>query len=87
MSHIMNTYGLRSTTLVRGEGSYVWDSEGRRYLDAISGIAVCGLGHCHPAVTEAITAQANTLIHCSNLYNIEPQQALGGKTHCHKWYG
>lgn len=74
---IMNTYGTRTTTLNRGEGVYVWDSEGRRYLDAVSGIAVCGLGHCHPAVTEAICQQANTLLHCSNLYLIEPQQALG----------
>lgn len=77
ISPIMNTYGTRSTTLVKGEGAYVWDIEGRRYLDAISGIAVCGLGHCHPAVTEAISQQASTLLHCSNLYNIEPQQQLG----------
>ncbi len=76
-SAIMNTYGDRTTTLIRGEGAYVWDADDRRYLDAVSGIAVCGLGHCHPAVTEALCNQANTLIHCSNLYNIEPQQALG----------
>ncbi len=76
-SAIMNTYGERSTTLSKGEGVYVWDSEGKRYLDAVSGIAVCGLGHCHPAVTQALCEQANTLIHCSNLYNITTQQALG----------
>ncbi len=76
-SAIMNTYGNRTTTLIKGEGAYVWDADDRRYLDAVSGIAVCGLGHCHPAVTEALCNQANTLIHCSNLYNIEPQQALG----------
>ncbi len=76
-SAIMNTYGERSTTLSRGEGAYVWDNEGKRYLDAVSGIAVCGLGHCHPAVTEALCEQANTLLHCSNLYNITTQQALG----------
>ncbi|VUD52559.1 Acetylornithine aminotransferase [Thalassocella blandensis] len=76
-SAIMNTYGTRTTTLTRGEGVYVWDSEGRRYLDAVSGIAVCGLGHCHPAVTDAICQQASTLLHCSNLYLIEPQLALG----------
>ncbi|MFL0811570.1 MAG: acetylornithine transaminase [Agarilytica sp.] len=74
---VMNTYGNRSTTLTKGEGVYVWDAEGRRYLDALSGIAVCGLGHCHPAVTKAICDQANTLLHCSNLYKIEPQLALG----------
>lgn len=74
---LMNTYGNRTTTLVRGEGPYVWDSEGKRYLDALSGIAVCGLGYSHPAVTAAITAQAGKLLHVSNLYNIEPQIAAG----------
>lgn len=74
---LMNTYGNRTTTLVRGEGPYVWDSEGKRYLDALSGIAVCGLGHGHPAITKAITEQANKLLHVSNLYNIEPQIAAG----------
>lgn len=74
---LMNTYGNRTTTLVRGEGPYVWDSEGKRYLDALSGIAVCGLGHNHPAVTKAINEQASKLLHVSNLYNIEPQIAAG----------
>lgn len=72
----MNTYGQRSTTLVKGEGAFVWDNNGKRYLDALSGIAVCGLGHCHPAVTEAISRQASTLVHVSNLYLVEPQVAL-----------
>lgn len=74
---LMNTYGTRTTTLTHGDGVFVWDSEGRRYLDAVSGIAVCGLGHNHPRVTEAICEQAKTLLHCSNLYLIEPQMALG----------
>ncbi|WP_222868230.1 acetylornithine transaminase [Saccharophagus sp. K07] len=74
---LMNTYGNRTTTLVKGEGPYVWDSEGKRYLDALAGIAVCGLGHAHPAVTKAITEQASKLLHVSNLYNIEPQIAAG----------
>ncbi len=73
---LMNTYGNRSTTLVRGEGPYVWDDQNQRYLDALSGIAVCGLGHAHPAVTAAITEQAQKLLHVSNLYLIEPQVAL-----------
>lgn len=73
---LMNTYGQRSTTLVKGEGAYVWDNNGKRYLDALSGIAVCGLGHCHPAVTEAITRQASSLVHVSNLYLVEPQVEL-----------
>ncbi|WNO10168.1 aspartate aminotransferase family protein [Teredinibacter sp. KSP-S5-2] len=77
VSSLMNTYGSRTTTLVKGQGAYVWDQSGKRYIDAISGIAVCGLGHCHPAVTQAITDQANTLVHCSNLYLIEPQIILG----------
>lgn len=75
----MNTYGQRTTTLVKGEGAYVFDNEGRRYLDAISGIAVCALGYSHPAVTKAICDQASTLLHVSNLYLIEPQVELGTK--------
>lgn len=75
----MNTYGTRSITIVKGEGPYVWDAEGRRYLDAISGIAVCGLGYSHPAVVKALCEQASTLIHCSNLYLIEPQKQLGAR--------
>ncbi|WP_299588633.1 aspartate aminotransferase family protein [uncultured Microbulbifer sp.] len=75
----MHNYGERTLTLVRGEGNYVWDDRGRRYLDAISGIAVCGLGHCHPKVTEALHEQAATLLHVSNLYNIPPQQQLADR--------
>jgi acetylornithine/N-succinyldiaminopimelate aminotransferase len=73
---LMNTFGERSTTLVKGEGAYVWDAKGQRYLDALSGIAVCGLGHCHPAVTQAIMVQAQTLVHASNLYLVPTQPAL-----------
>jgi acetylornithine/N-succinyldiaminopimelate aminotransferase len=73
---LMNTYGERAITLVKGEGMHLWDDQGRRYLDALSGIAVCALGHCHPAFTQAITEQAQTLVHVSNLYNIQPQQKL-----------
>ncbi|WP_295803544.1 acetylornithine transaminase [uncultured Microbulbifer sp.] len=76
---LMQNYGNRTLTLVRGEGNYVWDDAGRRYLDAISGIAVCGLGHCHPAVTEALQDQASTLLHVSNLYNIPAQEQLAEK--------
>jgi acetylornithine/N-succinyldiaminopimelate aminotransferase len=77
MTSLMNTYGTRTLTLTKGEGSRVWDDQGKSYLDAISGIAVCGLGYSHPAVTAAISQQAATLIHCSNLYNIPQQQELG----------
>jgi len=73
----MNTYATPTTTLVKGEGAYLWDDQGKRYLDALCGIAVCGLGYNHPAVTRAVCQQAETLIHCSNLYNNEVQQNLG----------
>ncbi len=76
MTTLMNTYGQRELTLTRGAGTRVWDQEGNEYLDAISGIAVCGLGHAHPSVSEAIAKQAATLLHVSNLYNIPQQQAL-----------
>ena len=73
---LMNTYGDRKLTLVRGEGVYVWDQDGRRYLDALAGIAVCGLGHCPEVLTKAIAEQTQSLIHVSNLYNTEPGQQL-----------
>jgi len=76
MDKLMHNYGSRDLTLTRGEGSRVWDDQGRSYLDAISGIAVCGLGHTHPAVTRAICDQAGQLLHVSNLYNIPPQRQL-----------
>jgi acetylornithine/N-succinyldiaminopimelate aminotransferase len=75
-SALMNTYGERRLTLTRGAGAWVWDDTGRKYLDALSGIAVCGLGHAHPEVTRAIAEQAAALVHCSNLYNIPAQQRL-----------
>ena len=78
---LMNNYGARKITLTRGQGSWDWDDQGRRYLDAISGIAVCGLGHAHPVVTSAIAEQAATLVHCSNLYNIPVQEALAEQLH------
>lgn len=77
--HIINTYGERQLALVRGEGARLWDAEGREYLDFFSGIATASLGHCHPAVTEALCIQAKTLVHVSNLYYIEPQVRLAEK--------
>ncbi|MBQ0721415.1 MAG: aspartate aminotransferase family protein [Gammaproteobacteria bacterium] len=76
---LMNTYGQRALTLVKGEGAYVWDDQGKKYLDALAGIAVCGLGHAHLGVAAAVAAQAATLVHCSNLYNIPAQEALADK--------
>lgn len=74
--YVLNTYGRFPLTVVRGQGTKVWDERGREYLDFCAGIATCSLGHCHPALTEAIARQANTLMHCSNLYHIEPQADL-----------
>lgn len=70
----MNTYGKRFQSIVRGSGCYLYDSAGTEYLDALSGIAVCGLGHCHPVITQAICEQAGTLVHTSNLYNLPVQE-------------
>ncbi|MFM1569774.1 MAG: aspartate aminotransferase family protein [Porticoccaceae bacterium] len=76
---LMNTYGPRAATLVKGEGAWLWDDKGKKYLDALSGIAVCGLGHTHPSVVKAITEQANVLTHCSNFFAIPNQEALAEK--------
>lgn len=76
---IMNTYGAKIATLVEGRGSWLSDNSGNKYLDALSGIAVCGLGHSHPNIAAAVTAQANTLTHCSNFFDIPNQQNLADK--------
>jgi len=72
----MNTYARFPLTLVRGKGARVWDDQGQAYLDFISGIAVNTLGHAHPKMTEALTEQAATMLHCSNLFHIPKQQQL-----------
>ncbi|MCG8426014.1 MAG: acetylornithine transaminase [Chromatiales bacterium] len=76
---LMATYKRLPIGLQKGEGAWVWDTADNKYLDALSGIAVCGLGHAHPAVTEAIRRQAGELIHTSNIYQIDLQQQLGDK--------
>lgn len=76
---LMTTYARLPVTFEKGEGCWLWDTEGRKYLDAVSGIAVCNLGHAHPAVTRALCEQAGKLVHTSNLYGIANQQALGEK--------
>lgn len=75
----MNTYARLPVTFVKGEGVWLWDDRGERYLDALSGVAVCGLGHCHPRLTKAICEQAGTLIHTSNLFHIEKQERLADR--------
>ncbi|WP_028933400.1 acetylornithine transaminase [Pseudonocardia spinosispora] len=75
-SVMMNNYGTPPLALVRGDGAQVWDSDGRRYLDLLAGIAVNSLGHAHPAIVEAVTTQVSTLGHVSNLYLAEPSIEL-----------
>jgi acetylornithine aminotransferase len=75
--HLMATYGRLPVSFERGEGAWLWSDDGRRFLDALSGIAVCGLGHAHPGVREAICEQAAQLVHVSNLYRIPSQETLG----------
>ncbi|MDF9392479.1 MULTISPECIES: aspartate aminotransferase family protein [Methylococcus] len=75
-SNIMPTYARQPVTFTHGEGAWLFDSEGKRYLDAVSGVAVCGLGHAHPAVAQALCDQAGRLVHCSNLYRIGLQEDL-----------
>jgi acetylornithine/N-succinyldiaminopimelate aminotransferase len=75
-NRLMNTYPPQPVTFVRGEGSRLWDDEGREYLDFLSGLAVTSLGHCHPAVAEALATQARTLLHVSNLYGTVPQREV-----------
>ncbi|MBZ0257521.1 aminotransferase class III-fold pyridoxal phosphate-dependent enzyme, partial [bacterium] len=73
---LSNNYGHRDLCLVRGEGALVWDNTGRRYIDLLSGLGVNNLGHCYPRVVAALKKQAETLLHVSNLYLIEPQIEL-----------
>lgn len=74
--YVAHTYKRQPIALVKGKGMYLWDSKGKRYLDFMSGVAVCVLGHCHPALTRAISTQARKLMHVSNLYYIQPQAEL-----------
>lgn len=78
-SHVMPTYGRLAVTFDRGEGAWLWDENNKRYLDALSGIAVCGLGHAHPAVHRAICKQSEKLLHTSNIYRIAVQEQLADR--------
>jgi acetylornithine/N-succinyldiaminopimelate aminotransferase len=86
--YLMRTYRRAPVEFVRGEGALLWDSEGREHLDFLAGISVCSVGHCHPAVVEAVREQAGALMHVSNLFYTEPmvrlaerlsESSLGGK--------
>ncbi|MGD9232859.1 MAG: acetylornithine transaminase [Desulfobacterales bacterium] len=73
---IAKTYNRFPIVLTKGQGCYLWDTEGRKYIDFVSGIAVCNLGHAHPKISEALSKQADVLLHVSNLYYTEPQIEL-----------
>lgn len=79
MSHVMNTYARQPVAFARGEGIWLWDVNGKRYMDALAGIAVSSLGHGHPRLVKAISDQAAKLIHVSNLVQIPEQEALADK--------
>lgn len=74
--HVLPTYGQSPIAAAKGEGSYLYDTEGRRYVDFCAGIATCSLGHCNPIVVDAVCKQARQLMHCSNLYTIPQQEEL-----------
>ena len=78
-THLMNTYKKLPVAFARGEGAWLWDTDGKRYLDALAGIAVSGLGHAHPKLVKAIAEQAGRIIHTSNLVEIPEQDALADK--------
>jgi len=79
MSHLMNTYSRQLVTFTHGEGVWLWDKEGNKYLDALAGVAVNGLGHAHPKLVKAISQQVAKMIHVSNIYGIVEQEKLADK--------
>ena len=79
MTHVMNTYARLPVAFERGEGSWLWDANGKRYLDAMAGVAVCGLGHGHPRYVAALREQVGKLVHTSNLYQITLQEKLADR--------
>jgi acetylornithine/N-succinyldiaminopimelate aminotransferase len=79
MSHLMNTYAKQNVTFTHGKGVWLWDVNGKRYLDSLSGIAVNTLGHAHPRFTAALTEQIGKLIHTSNLYQVREQELIADK--------
>jgi acetylornithine/N-succinyldiaminopimelate aminotransferase len=78
-SHVMNTYARLPVAFARGEGVWLWDTQGKRYLDALAGVAVNAVGHSHPKLVAALRDQVGTLMHTSNIYHIEAQEKLADK--------
>lgn len=79
MTHVMDTYARLPVAFERGEGCWLWDANGKRYLDAVAGVAVCGLGHSHPRFVAALREQVGRLVHTSNLYTITLQEKLADR--------
>jgi acetylornithine aminotransferase len=79
MTHLMNTYGRLPIAFERGQGVWLWDTGGKRYLDALCGIAVTGIGHAHPTFVRAVGEQAARIVHASNLYRIPEQERLADR--------
>lgn len=79
MSHLMNTYARQPVSFTHGEGAWLFDAAGKRYLDGLAGVAVNTLGHAHPRFTAALKQQIDSLIHCSNIYQVAGQEALSDK--------
>ena len=79
MSHLMKNYGRLPVSFDHGQGVWLWDKEGHKYLDALAGIAVNSVGHAHPRLVRAIADQASKLIHCSNYFNIDLQEQVAEK--------
>src|SRR4029079_11135410 len=79
MSHVMNTYARQPVAFVRGQGVWLWDEAGKKYLDALAGIAVNTLGHNHPRLVRALTEQIGRIIHTSNLFRVPQQQAAADR--------
>jgi len=79
MSKMMDTYARQPVTFEKGEGIWLWAKDGKKYLDALSGVAVNGLGHTHPKLIKAINEQISRLIHVSNVYHIAEQERLAEK--------
>jgi acetylornithine/N-succinyldiaminopimelate aminotransferase len=77
--HLMQTYAPQPVAFARGEGAWLWDTEGKRYLDGLAGIAVNGLGHAHPVLMRALAEQAARIIHTSNLFRVPEQERAAGK--------
>jgi len=76
---LMSTYNRLPISFEKGKGAWLWDTDGKQYLDALSGIAVCNLGHAHPAITQAVSEQASQLVHTSNVYGIVNQDKLADR--------